>query len=30
MTPWVERPSRFTSVTDILITVPPFEMSITW
>ena len=30
ITPCVERPSRFTSSTGILITVPPVEISITW
>jgi hypothetical protein len=30
ITPCVERPSCLTSLTGILITVPPFEISITW
>jgi hypothetical protein len=30
ITPYVERPSRFTSSTGIRITVPPVEISITW
>ena len=30
MTPCVERPDRLMSSTDILMTVPPSEMSMTW